>query len=109
MRWLKHAFAVDTTPAVPTAAQQQLIDHVCREIIRRQMTLPAQMMLESSRPMSFLTGQSLRVLEPLLGAFLDAAVIREFADFMERPGSVEYICQRLEILQHAANDGQKTG
>lgn len=99
MQWLKHAFAVETSPAVPTDAQKTQIDVVCREIVRRQMTLPAQMMLESSKPLGYVAGQSLRFFEPFLGTLLDAAAVREFAAFVERPGAVEYICGRLEFFE----------
>ena len=99
LQWLKHAFAVETSPAVPTEAQQEQIDRVCREIVQRRMTLPAQMMLESSRSMNYVAGQSLRLVEPFLGTVFDAHAIREFAAFVERPGAVEYICTRLEYFE----------
>ena len=98
--WLKHAFAINSVaPPQPTASQAKAIDAVCREIIRRQMTLPAQMLLESSAPLSFVAGQLLRFLEPFLGLILDAASIRDFASFLEHRGSLEYICHRLQELQ----------
>ena len=97
--WLKHAFAVKTGPAVPSESQAKTIDLVCREIIRRRMTLPAQMMLESSKPLHFLSGQMLRFVEPIIGSLLDPKDVREFATFLEQRGSVEYICDRLGVIQ----------
>lgn len=100
MNWLKHAFAIDsTTDAVPTASQEILIDRVCREVIRRGLSLPARMVLESSAPMHFLAGQTLRFMEPVLATALDARELRDFATFVERRGAVEYICRRLDQLQ----------
>lgn len=100
LHWLKHAFAVETTAAaVPTPSQSKIIDSVCREIVRRQLTLPAQMVLETSVPVHFLAGQFLRFAEPVLAAILDAAEIRDFATFVEQRGAVEYICRRLDQLQ----------
>ncbi|WP_373652108.1 MULTISPECIES: hypothetical protein [unclassified Schlesneria] len=100
LEWLKHAFAVNPTgPVQPTLSQQAAIDAVCREIIRRHMTLPAQMMLESSAPLNFVTGQLLRMVEPFLGLILDGASIRDFASFLEQRGSLEYISRRLQELQ----------
>ena len=99
MNWLKHAFAVEPAgPVEPSAAQAVAIDAVCREIARRGMTLPAQMALDSSAPLSYLAGQSLRFFEPFLGAVLDPAGVREFADFLEKRGAVEYIAKRLEAI-----------
>src|SRR6478609_8860114 len=98
--WLKHAFAIESPDAVaPSASQSQVIDLICREIVRRNMVLPAQMLLESSAPMHYLGGQILRFVEPLLGVLLEPTAIRDFAAFLERPGAVQYICGRFDELQ----------
>jgi hypothetical protein len=100
LNWLKHAFSVSRPGTVqPTQAQANLIDRVCREIIRRKMTLPAQMLLESSAPLHYLAGQTIRFVEPMLGTVLDAGELRDFATFLEQPGAVEHICRRLQELQ----------
>ena len=100
LNWLKHAFSVGSSgPAIPSATQAAAIDAICREIVRRRMTLPAQMMIESSAPLHFVTGQMLRFVEPFLGVLLDPAAVRDFASFVEQWGAVEYICNRLEELQ----------
>lgn len=99
-KWLKHAFAVESTDsAIPTESQTKLIDLVCREIVRRQMTLPAQMVLDSSAPLHFLAGQTLRFFEPVLGTVLNPAELRDFAEFIEHRGAVESISRRLTELQ----------
>ena len=98
--WLKHAFAVEpNTIATPTAEQSSSIDLICHEIVRRRMTLPAQMFIESSAPLHYLGGQTLRVFEPFLGVLVDPNAVRNFAAFLERRGAVEYICQRLDEIQ----------
>lgn len=100
--WLKHAFAVSSVDdVVPTAAQTKLIDRVCHETVRRQMTLPAIMLLESSAPLNFLAGQSLRFFEPILGTILDSGEIRDFAEFIEHRGAIEFICRRLTELEES--------
>jgi len=99
MNWIKHAFAVEPAgPVEPSPIQAAAIDAVCREIARRGMTLPAQMVLDSSAPLSYLAGQSLRFFEPFLGAVLNPAGVREFAGFLEKRGAVEYISRRLEEM-----------
>ena len=97
--WLKHAFAVEPSgPVEPSSAQAAAIDAVCREIARRGMALPAQMVLDSSAPLGFLAGQSLRFFEPFLTTVLDPVGVREFAGFLEKRGAVEYIARRLEEM-----------
>lgn len=99
-QWLKHAFAVeDSGPPVPSSSQSDAIDVVCREIVRRQMVLPAQMMLESSAPLHYVTGQMLRFVEPFLGVLLEPAAVKEFATFLEKRGAMEYLSRRLAELQ----------
>ena len=102
--WLKHAFAIEPdVPPIPTGGQAKVIDTVCREIIRRGLSFPARMTLETSAPLHYLAGQTLRFVEPFLAAVLDPEQIREFAAFLERKGAVEYICGRLEVLQDEFN------
>lgn len=99
LNWLKHAFSVgESKSPIPTPSQANAIDAVCREIVRRRMTLPAQMLFESSAPLHFLGGQALRFFEPVLAAVLDPVGIRDFASFLEQRGALEYICHRLEDL-----------
>ena len=98
--WLKHAFAIESSDAVaPSASQLQAIDLICQEIVRRNMVLPAQMLLESSAPLHYLGGQMLRFFEPFLGILLAPAATRDFAAFLERPGAVQYICRRFDELR----------
>jgi hypothetical protein len=97
--WLQHAFAIEPAgPAHPTPVQAALIDRVCQEVVRREMTLPAQMILDTSGPISFVVGQSMRFFEPFLMTVLNPNDIREFATFLERRGAVEYISLRLDSL-----------
>ena len=63
------------------------------------MVLPAQMMLESSAPLHFLTGQLLRFFEPFLSLLLAPTAVQDFATFLEKQGAVEYLSQRLSQLQ----------
>ena len=103
--WLKLAFAIESPGAVaPSASQTQAIDLICHEIVRRNMVLPAQMLLESSAPLHYLGGQMLRFFEPFLGILLDPVATRDFAAFLERPGAVRYICSRFDELQRKGSE-----
>ncbi|QDT37186.1 hypothetical protein [Stratiformator vulcanicus] len=92
----KHAFAVDAGPVEPTARQAEVIDKLCREIVRRGMVAPALMTLETSRPLNFVSSQAIHFFDPLVSAISDATAHRELAEFLEQRGSVEYIGGRLE-------------
>lgn len=100
MNWLKHAFALDDgTPAEPTTDQQQAIDRILREILRRRLDVPAGMLLEACRPLNYVGAQALRFFSPMMQAVLGLKGQNDFAEFLEKRKSVDYLLSRLEILR----------
>lgn len=97
--WLKHAFAVESGPAVPNDVQRAAIDRVCREVVRRRLTVPALAFLEMSRPLNYVGSQALIWFQPFLSVFTDSESPRQFAAFLEQRGSIEYVCQRIEAIE----------
>jgi hypothetical protein len=103
VKWLKHAFAVDPPgPAAPTEEQRAAVDKICREIVRRHLTTPALLFLEMSRPLNYIGSQTLHFFQPMIGVLTDAKGPEQFALFLEKRGSIEYICRRIEDLEAAA-------
>jgi len=101
--WLKHAFAIDPPgAAVPTARQAEVIDRICREVVRRRLTTPALMMLEMSRPLNFVTAQAIQFFDPMVAAVTDADGHREFAAFLEHRGSIDHFARRIEEMEAEA-------
>ncbi len=100
MQWLKHAFAVDPEgPEEPTDAQREIVDRVCREVVRRRMSTPALMFLEMSRPLNYLSSQAMHFFNPILAIVADTQSYTEFAKFLERRGSIDYMCRRIEAIE----------
>lgn len=98
--WLKHAFAIDPPgAAMPTARQAEVIDRLCREVVRRRLTTPALTMLEMSRPLNFVTAQAILFFDPVVAAVTDADGHREFAAFLEHRGSIEHLARRIEEME----------
>lgn len=101
--WLKHAFAVEPPgPVEPTEAQAAIVDRLCREVVRRRMTTPALIALEMSRPLNFVTAQAIHFFDPLIKSISDANGHRDFATFLEKRGSIEYLVRRIEELEAEA-------
>ncbi|MFQ6608213.1 MAG: hypothetical protein ACE5EE_06715 [Fidelibacterota bacterium] len=99
MSWLKHAFAVDPPGAAePTAAQAKAVEKVCQEVVRRRLTTPALIMLETFRPLNYVGSQLLHFFHPIISAILSTDAYRNFTEFLERRGSVDYLCYRIEQL-----------
>ena len=122
MNWLKHAFDTSGPDEPPSAAQLELADKLCHEVVRRGLAIPALVFLEMSRPLNRLSSQAIHFLAPVLGMFKNnsaeqnspavdtppesipdkpAATHELLAQFLERPDSVEYLCQRIDSLEKA--------
>jgi hypothetical protein len=108
MRWLKHAFALDPAgPAEPTEAQRAVVERVCREVVRRHLDAWALVALESCRPLHYLGAQALYLVIPLASVLWDSRALAEFAAFLERRGSIDYLCTRIEALRQEPSSGTR--
>lgn len=97
IEWLKHAFAVESKFS-PTAEELALAERLCREIVRRELALPALIVLESFRPLNSLSAQALHYFTPMLSTIFDSKQCSRMAEFLDRRGSVDWLCERLEEL-----------
>lgn len=96
----KHAFAVESPdPIEPTDEQRPVVERLCREIVRRRLSVPALLALEMSRPLGYLAAQAIHFLTPLIATVTDAEGHKHLAAFLERRQSVEYLCTRIEALE----------
>ena len=110
---LKHAFAVDPPgPAEPTVQQQPSVDWLCLQIARRRLTTPGLIFLEMSRPLNFLGAQAMHFVRPgiwALAAEHTYAGYVNFAEFLERRGSTEYLARRVEYFETEMSRIEKDG
>ena len=103
---LKHAFAVeDPDDFAPTERERLAAEKVCEEVVRRRMTMPASMLLEMSRPLNYLGAQALHFFTPFASVLVDGKSWEDFASFVERRGSVEYLIRTIEDCEAAARAG----
>ncbi len=103
MRWLKHAFAVDSPgPAEPTPEQHAAVDAVCRQIVKRHLTTPTLVFLEMSRPLNYVGSQVLHFFGPILSMITQRRGHQHFAAFLEHRGAIDYLCRRIEELEAQA-------
>lgn len=104
---LRHAFAVD--PPGPTALsddERQLVDAVCRQVVRRRLVTPALMLLEMGRPLNFVGSQLMRFFQPFVAAVLPTGGYERFAALLARRGSIEALVARLETLEAEAEEAR---
>jgi len=110
--WFRHAFAVDPPGEVkPTEAEQAPVDWLSRQIVKRHLTTPAIFTLEMSRPLNFITAQMMHVMGPAAWAILPPEMYgnyTNFASFLEKRGSIDHICRRIEQLEAEAVEREQT-
>jgi hypothetical protein len=108
--WLKHAFGIDPEGSIsPNEVQRAVVEKLCAEIGRRHLSTPALLMLETSRPLNYLSAQLLHFFQPIIGTLVNAAEYEAFARFLEQRGAVDYIVGRLEAVEAAASGRQMPG
>jgi len=108
---LKHAFAVEKPEDIkPTEEQKRLIDALCREIARRGMTAPMEILLEVGTPYNYLLSQTMHFFRPASSAiiwvfapFLPKGISSQsyqlIAEFLEHRGALPYIRERVEHFE----------
>jgi len=100
---IKHAFAVDPPgPAEPTSKQKPAVEWVCNQFAKRSLTLPGLIFLEMSRPLNYLGAQCMHFTRPGVWAIAPKHLYdgyKNFAEFLENRGSIEYMCRLIEELE----------
>jgi hypothetical protein len=82
-----------------SAEEEELVGRVAAAVVRRQMAVPAVLLLESTKPLAFLGGQALHFLAPMVTAFVDLRELRALAGLLEDRDKVEALLRRIEALE----------
>lgn len=93
---LAHAFAIESADGTLPAEEQAVVDQVAQGVVRRGMSTPAIMLLESVRPLHFVGSQALAFFEPLASAVLDPAKCQTFRRVLERPRGIPQLIASIE-------------
>jgi hypothetical protein len=106
--WFANAFAVEKPGAIdPTPRQREIVDQLCREVVRRGVSGPALMALEMSRPLNVLGASALHVLQPIMAALVNGEASKELATFLEHRGSIDFLCARIEYFSGKAESANR--
>ena len=103
---IKHAFALgEKENFTPNEKQIQVVDRVCREVVKRQLAMPAILLLETFRPLNYIGSQVRHFFQPIISAVLPADGYTDFTELLEQRGSVDYFCERIREIEV---EGKKT-
>lgn len=99
----KHAFAVESgEPVEPTEKERPAVDWFCHQVAKRGLSTPGLIGLEMSRPLNFVAAQAMHFFGPGVWSIVQQQTYEQycaFAAFLERRGSIDYLCRRIEELE----------
>ena len=98
-RWRKelaHAFALTPAGGDLTQDDLALLEKIAHGIVRREMTAPALLFLESLGPLSFLGSQVLYGLTPFLELVSDERELERLAVILERRDSIDRLITLIQ-------------
>jgi hypothetical protein len=93
--WWAHAFAVDDPAQEWSAQERELVERLARFVVRRRMTTPALMALETGRPLNFIGSQFLVFLSPFLKFIFSPAECDLFAEILQKRHSIDFIIDTI--------------
>jgi hypothetical protein len=85
---LSHAFSTKSGAEVFTTEDLALLDRVADAVVKRGMTAPATVFLESLGPMNFLGSQALYFLNPIVEWAFNAKEVEQVARLLERRDTI---------------------
>ncbi len=91
----KHAFATEGVKLedCDTALIRKLADYV----VRRNMSVPAIMFLESVRPLNFVGSQAMVYFKPIISRFFTSAEYDKLATILEKREVVDLLIKEIEL------------
>ncbi|NKB66586.1 MAG: hypothetical protein GKR89_05960 [Candidatus Latescibacteria bacterium] len=101
--WCRHAFAVEGPSQELSAEDHQLIDRLADFLVRRRLSMPALLILDSSRPLTFLGAQMLTFLSPFATLLFSPAQYQRFTHLLEHRANIEVLINAIV----AADAGEK--
>jgi hypothetical protein len=96
---IRHAFAVESEEDRLAPEETALLEKVAEHVSRRRLETWAIMMLESVRPLSFVGGQGICVLGPILNVAFSQADIEKVARLLEKRKSIPALMDMIEKAQ----------
>ena len=105
LKELKHAFAVDPIPGgeVPLPAS---LERFAEGVVERNLETPAILLLETARPLSFLSSQLVFAASPLMQALVDGKTLHALGTALEDRRMVGRLIERIENLSQKSGSAR---
>jgi hypothetical protein len=97
-----NAFKIEADqPFTPTERQTEIVTKLADWVVRRKLTLPAVMALESVTPLNFLGSQAMVFFQPFATVFLNPADYKELLQMLEYRDCIQYVIRTIESKEDA--------
>jgi hypothetical protein len=93
---LSHAFATAPSVEAFTTEDLALLERVAEAVVKRGMTAPATVFLDSLGPMNYLGSQALHFLTPIVEWAFDAREVEQVARLLERRDTISRLITIIE-------------
>jgi hypothetical protein len=93
---LSHAFSIKSEVELFSVEDLALLERVADAVVKRGMTAPATLFLESLGPMNFLGSQALYFLAPIVEWALNAKEIEHAARLLERRETISRLITLID-------------
>lgn len=93
---LQHAFATQSPPSSLSIEDVQLMERIADVIVKRGMTAPATVFLESMGPMNFLGSQALHFFMPIIECAFNTKEVEQVARMLERRDALSQLIAVIE-------------
>ncbi len=93
---LSHAFSTKSGAEVLTIDDLALLERVADAVVKRGMTAPAMVFLESLGPMNFLGSQALYFLTPIVEWAFNAKEVEQVARLLERRDTISRLIALID-------------
>ena len=95
-QWLRDAFSMEQFHEPLTDEEVALLDKIAAKVVKRGMSVPAILFLETVHPLNFVGSQAMAFLEPMVKAVFSAEEYVAFRKILERRTGIEALVDRIE-------------
>lgn len=89
----------DLIQNVPLDDEETAIEEIAQRVVREGMGTAAIVFLESTKPISFLTGQAAIFATPIIGGFIEPFRLERYANLFSDRSFIERLIRRIEELE----------
>ena len=105
IRALRHAFAIEDPNQPLSEKEADLLDRLARAIVKRRMSGPTILFLESVRPLNFIGSQALHFFAPFVKALVEGKDYDTLTQVLERRSGIDGLLTRVEKIEAEGDRG----